>query len=123
MKPLITRKTVATYLRQTFALNEQQLFDNEKVSQQMRNEVTKNLLEEFTASIYGNEKLIARDPFIKKDFELTPVDLSTITTIDDLMKLLSEVHKERMHIISKNRIQLLENKQEKEEQDIVEREH
>lgn len=107
MKPLITRKTVGTYLRQTFALNEQQLFDNEKVNQQMRNEITKNLLEEFTSSFYSNGKLITRNPFLKKDVELTAPDFDTITSIDDMMKLLSDIHKERMQIIDQHRQEYL----------------
>jgi len=120
MKPIISRKTVATYLRQTYALNEKQLFDNNLVNQQMRNEITENLLEEFTSTFYANGKLIARDPFTKKDFQLTPPDLNTINTTDDLMKLLSEAHKQRMQAITQYRIHSLEKGQEdkQKEQDI-----
>ncbi|GGG19741.1 hypothetical protein GCM10011344_20550 [Dokdonia pacifica] len=121
MKPLITRKTVGTYLRQTYALNEQQLFDNKFVSQEMRNEILTNLLEEFSSSFYGNGKLIARDPFTKKDISLTTPDFDTINTMDSVMKLLSDTHKQRMETIDRYRKQHLQSLERTKELEIEEK--
>jgi len=117
---MISRKNVNLFLQQTYSINEQQLFDPKAVNKQMRTEMVIGLLEEFTSSFYGNGELIARDPFLKKDIELTAPDFSAINSMDDVMKLLSETHKQRIQAVDQRRqeyLQTLERSKELEIED------
>jgi len=104
MQPIISRQNVRTYLKQSFNLNEKQLFDKEMVDGEMFTHVTCELLTEFTKSYYDAGRLTAIVPFSNKEISLTSPDFSNLNSIDDIMQMLSSTHKERMEAIQHHRV-------------------
>ena len=103
MRPIISRQNVRTYLKQTFNLNEGQLFDKETVNKEMFTKVTCGLLGEFTKAYYKTGKLTAKAPFTDKEISLTPPDFNSLNSLDDIMHMLNTAYKERMEGVEQNR--------------------
>lgn len=105
---MITRKNVGLYVKQTYGLNEKQLFDKAITNNEMFEEVATSLFLEFTTCFYGNKNLLTKDPFTSQTLKLMSKDVSSITSMDNLMQSLSDAHKQRMEAITKSRLRQLE---------------
>ena len=119
MNPIISRQNVRLYLKQTYHLTEKELFSDDINSDiNIREDIIAGLIQEFTSLRCVGNNLITTDPYTKKDMRLPIPDFDKVDSMNSLMALLSETHKQRMQAIATSRARLLENQQEKEEQDI-----
>lgn len=114
MRPRISKKNVQYFLKQQYAFTSlKQFFELTEHHASLRNKVIKHMVHEFTGYQFKAGKLLTLNPYTSKYEALTMEGFEHITTVDELFKDLSMLHKTRKEMLEQSRKRILELSKEK----------
>lgn len=114
MRAKISKKNVQYFLKQQYAFTSlKQFFELTEHHASLRNKVIKHMVHEFTGYQFKAGKLLTLNPYTSKYEALNMEGFEHITTVDELFKDLSMLHKTRMEMLKQSRKRILELSKEK----------